>query len=140
MHPQHVLTPFMVSPLVSPSGAGGQLIQLFPFQAAQGVGGTAQLDAQVETAFRRSQAAGLIGGLFDYLSANLDEHEQLAPAVDLLKQAAGAFKAQNYGAAYEIGFQVYRFVSLLRLQVPDVPPLDAGVEAQPGGQAGEARP
>lgn len=131
----------MVSPLISSSGAGGQLVQLLPLQAAPGIGGAGQLDAQVEAAFGRAQAADLIRRLFDYLSANLDEHEQLSPAVDFLKEAAGAFKAQNYGRAYEIGFLVYRFVSLLRFQVPELPPLEAGVEAHQGsGRADDVPP
>jgi hypothetical protein len=135
-----MLPPFMVPHFISPSGAGGQLIQLLPLQAAQGMGGSAQLDAQVEAAFGRSQAADLIRRLFDYLSANLEKHEQLSPAVDLLKHAAEAFKAQNYAGAYEIGFQVYRFVSLLRLQVPDLPPVDAGAQTQQAGRADDVRP
>ncbi len=84
---------------------------------------TLQAEQQAMDGFLREAAAGPIRKLHDYLDAHSQKYSQLAQCIPFVQQAATAFGAHDYSQALAQVYQVYRYITVLRTSVPDLPGL-----------------
>jgi len=84
---------------------------------------TLQAEQQAIDGFLREAAAGPIRKLHDYLDAHSQKYSQLAQCIPFVQQAATAFGAHDYSQALAQVYQVYRYITVLRTSVPDLPGL-----------------
>ena len=113
------LLPWQTAPLTTLVYGSGSPVppMLAPSQA------TLQAEQQAMDGFLREAAAGPIRKLHDYLDAHSQKYSQLTQCIPLVQQAATAFGAHDYTQALAQIYQVYRYITVLRTNVPDLPGL-----------------
>lgn len=71
----------------------------------------------------RVATSSAIQRLYEYLSANTSTASQLNDVIPIVKEAADAFGQGNYSQAFIAVYQAFLSITVLRLQVPELPAL-----------------
>jgi hypothetical protein len=90
------------------------------------------LDQQAAVNLARDITADSLRNLSVYLETHAEQHPSLKTCFPIVTQAAHSFAAANYPAAFDLIWLVYRALSRLRANEPQLPPLRASAP-----QAGE---
>jgi hypothetical protein len=111
---------------------------LSPDQFALGQGNLAALnpliDQQAAVSFVEDITADSLRNLSIYLELHAEKHQELAPCVAIVTQAARSFSMRDYSQAFGLIWQAYRVIAAARSVNPQLPPLRAA------GQGGFASP
>lgn len=89
----------------------------------QALQSTAALELSTLNAFLRQPTSDLIRRLYDYLNANGQQYTALINITPVVAQAAQLYGAGDYVNAFNITYQAYRSIALLRMTAPNLPPL-----------------
>jgi len=81
----------------------------------------ANVELQAMNSLMQDITAAAIRKVYDYLDKHSQQYRQLENCIPLVKQAVDSFRAGNYTQAFAQVFQAYRFLMLLRTNLPDLP-------------------
>jgi len=88
-----------------------------------------EIEAQLYNDYLRPLAAHAIVKIYEYLSANASQQDaasQLQGVVPVVGAAVQGFQAGDYGGALQQAYLAYRYLTVLRSQIPDLPALNLG--------------
>jgi hypothetical protein len=86
-------------------------------------------DHQAALSFVEDITADSLRNLTTYLDAQAEQHPELGPCVTLVAQAARSSAMRDFNQAFELIWQAYRIIAVVRANNPQLPPL------RPKGQA-----
>ena len=92
------------------------------------------IDQQAAVSFVEDITADSLRNLSTYLELHAERHQELAPCVAVVTQAARSFSMRDYNQAFGLIWQAYRVIAAARSVNPQLPPLRAV------GQGGFASP
>lgn len=114
---------------------GGTLGGILPFQAGlqftpQGlVGGLMPfqnlpaIETQATNSFLQDVTSGVIRKIYEYLDKNAPKYSQLADCIPIMQKAVEFFGQRDYAQAFLQVYQAYRYITMLRSTVTDLPSL-----------------
>jgi hypothetical protein len=81
------------------------------------------LDHQAAVSLVEDITASCLRTLSSYLEANLERNAGLQGCVAIVTQAAQCFAARDFAPAFDLIWQVYRQITMLRVADPQLPPV-----------------
>jgi hypothetical protein len=106
--------PFQAWPQFAPQGVAGGIL---PLQV------TPAIETQATNSFLHDVTSGPIRKMYEYLDKNSPKYSQLADCVPIMQKAVESFGLRDYAQAFLQLYQAYRYITLLRASVPDLPSL-----------------
>lgn len=116
------LLPFGVDPqtgAAAPATGGGQSASLEILWPQN----TLDPETRAAQEFLQTATSAVLRKLYDYLSANRAQYNQLADCDPLVKRSAELLGQSDYDRAFVQAYQAYRFIAMLRQRVPGLPAL-----------------
>ena len=111
------------------TGPSSSFSPMSPDQFALGQGNfsvpSPLIDQQAAVNFVEDITADLLRNLSTYLELHAERHQELAPCVALVTQAARSFSMRDYSQAFGLIWQAYRVIAAARSVNPQLPPLRA---------------
>jgi hypothetical protein len=80
-------------------------------------------DHQAALSFVEDITADSLRNLTTYLDAQAEQHPELGPCVTLVAQAARSSAMRDFNQAFELIWQAYRIIAVVRANNPQLPPL-----------------
>jgi hypothetical protein len=93
------------------------------------------LDHQAAVNLIGDITADALRNLSAYLEAHAGRHAGLAQCIPIVTQAAQAFAARDYAQAFNLIWQAYRVIAMIRATDPQLPPLRTGGPVAPSDQS-----
>jgi hypothetical protein len=93
------------------------------------------LDHQAAVNLIGDITADALRNLSAYLEAHAGRHAGLAQCIPIVTQAAQAFAARDYAPAFNLIWQAYRVIAMIRATDPQLPPLRTGGPVVPSDQS-----
>jgi hypothetical protein len=92
-------------------------------------------DHQAAVSFVEDITADSLRNLTTYLDAQAEQHPELGPCVTLVAQAARSSAMRDFNQAFELIWQAYRVIAVVRANNPQLPPLRPTGQANVGSAA-----
>jgi len=93
------------------------------------------LDHQAAVNLVGDVTADALRNLSAYLEAHAGRHAGLAQCIPIVTQAAQSFAARDYALAFNLIWQAYRVIAMIRATDPQLPPLRTAGPVPPSDQS-----